>query len=1763
MHSAAVQIHARSTGAQQETLDEWLVSLGTSPPAPPPPPPPFITLSLADLDCRNAYVHGLRSFVSRGSGQSAVFEEERPPSFTLAFDDGGIHCTLGRLEVHDGPLPDGREPSLLLHMTEGTVGMLSQLSMLSPISSLDISASGISGEFAFSLNPRGASGLPAGIRMPVSVVSIPPGGLAVTLTTGNEWADAIMKGAVTLIETLVSQIIASTLTNELTQIVELDCSPVLATLEADLHSLEERRPSALPERPDLERHFSWRAPTPEEADELPFSALSWLNTTLSNGRVNAAFASRFARAAIVLNADGEPAEKGSKAFVLEVPLPDASVEGTTTVAAAASGASGDSTVAAAAAAAVVAATGTDSLPFPPPLEVSIPLGRLGTAEIRLTALSFEGFDTITLASLSLVDLHSVRAAIQGGDLKARATVRLIVTPLTPEEDATLVAREVIEEEMARKAAAAARANADVAVDTILGEPPPMADVPPPSVSPADAPAPPPADSCNCSWTSDLACPASLLPGATGWATDDGSYCYQVCCAIGLFEEVEVELSLLNASAEALLSIGVDTAVASRTPIAVLLENAQCARDVLGLRARHLSLRLTPGDLSFKPIRSDARSAPSAVSGALLDQGDGVLETAFGKVISDVVRLVVASASDDAISTLIDATVGGPVLHRLNRLLAAPRGDDLHDVIAARCGTPPPESRVGPSLDRPPGNAVITTRLDKLIRDPSTNGTYAKPQWCDTPVETLGTQMDVDKSALHAAMRVNELLAALGLHSLDIPGDALSFRLNAPFADPVPVGVTLSDISVRGLDGFNRILVRSQTCRGGSEHEPDVGFESRVASPLTGGAAGQHPTPASESVLTGSSMSCATYPRPSMSISSSLSVRMLGHTHTWTANLSVSEFEIAEVHEILLARERFRYVTLADLTTPCVVSPLLGLRVDLLAAAVRTFELSLTSSSDGFSRGVDRADPTSLQRRQARLSADRIESFLASIHQDVLGALNDFFASSLKRAHEACEQGEPYSSPDEDPEDLQQLSALVLFAIYGFALLLIALVVGGHFYARSIRLVSTEAWLAPEAAAAPSLAAYFSPSLVNSVSVLLVLNITVFLIANAFPGAVVGATVALAGDALPLMHVFKFALAESVIRFWRTGGQGYTLSILIAFYSGVWPYVKLTLTIFCLWAPPDLLPERVRGRLLAVFEALGKWSLIDSLMVFILMAAMKIDFDLASDGGGPSQASGVRRHDEPPPLLQVSAEVMPTAGITLFTLGVVISLVLTAVVGHMHRTLVLTPHEVSPGSEITGPARNRSYSAVRFDAVGSAEPTVYVHAVDNKSPTAERAGHAHEWGHDHVKHTDGNAKGAREAESPSLRRRLFPPEAQDSSAVENCSQSTPPRRRRLSLLRSPAALSEPIEPSPKSGLVADTILHANLDAAEPTSLRCSLRAHRASATARASLPSSSALDIHGEASPCRDWLLAGAVTLALSLAVGLSTYSWFIPIFSLSKEGLLGVVVGVERSHDDYSVVDGAKFLLLASPSSPMWVMRALQALYVVVLMVSPVLWYGLSLWMWLVPTRAWIRHHMGLVLHLLYSFSAVEVYLVCMVLSLLQLDQVSQQFTGELSHGGCAAAEPMLEAHFREQLQATPTCLTLSSRLQSAYWILLAATFFGLAGGLFINSMLDQEHARIKDELAAAAERQAVARDLASVFGSLRERRRERGLDGRQSGTKALVNGCDEVGLAAEATPYWGSTVRGLASRGVRIAKWTFGYGESSDESSARQLARGFSQEML
>jgi hypothetical protein len=1029
---------------------------------------------------------------------------------------------------------------------------------------------------------------------------------------------------------------------------------------------------------------------------------------------------------------------------------------------------------------------------------------------------------------------------------------------------------------------------------------------------------------------------------------------------------------------------------------------------------------------------------------------------------------------------------------------------------------------------------------------------------------MGTVMQIGRSAVDAAARANNLLSALGLHSLDVPGEVFDWSLVAPLAKPTPVKLTVSDLSLRNLDGFNRVLYLQETCS-----ELRVEAPPRRALAATQGSSAALETQPTEpvptaSTLTGSSITLASNGLPPVSIHATLGLRMLGHSLRWRASLTAAEAEFAEAHELLLAMRRFRTLTLADLTSPCVLSPLRGVRLDLLAANVKTFEISL-APEDTRTANASGLNNASWAPRAAQLSTATIGSFLSSLRPSAVSAVNDVVAIQLQRAHNACELGERRQADEVEQEDMQQLGKVVLAAIYSTAALIITAFVGGHLHAHRGRVRMGDAGGAAKAlvggGGAPSLAAFFSPSLVYGVSILLLLNICIFLSSNAFPGAVVRATVHLAGAPLPPMDAFQFALAESVIRFWRTGGQGYTLSFLIAFYSGVWPYVKLCLTLFCLWASPAVLPERTRGWLLSVFEALGKWSLIDSLMIFILMAAMRMDFVVppspdsmlspgANDTLKGANYTGDGAADAPPPLLQVSAEVMPTAGISLFTLGVVLSLLLTAVVAHMHRTLMLTPHgEERDSTAARALPTQRSCASTACAAVRASAPSVLVHsaAAGDSGYIDARAGNG------------AKAPGARSARNGGLpTTRASVPLSETYDMLGQRPRTISPRPRRLSLLLSPAALSEPtphpLEPDPISGHGRAAEHDA---AASPIALRASLRSSSADRSPRGRLPR------EVEAPPscmssCCEVLRAVMVAVALLLAIGLSAYAWFIPIFSLSKEGILGVAIGGERASKEYSVLDGASFLLLASPSSPPWLMRALQLLYYAVLIVGPALFYALSLFLWVVPLHAWLRHHAGFLLQLLYSFSAVDVYLLCMVLSLLQLDKVSQQITAELSHGGCASAEPTLDAHFSDLLGGTPTCLTLSSALLSAYWLLLAATLLGLPAGIAVARTLDREHLRIGGETAAAAEREAVERNLATLFASV-----------KPDHTNGKPPPPEPQELDDQTSPQRRSGVSGLRAWGVGFARRTLGYADAfeTDDAIRAQLtrapSRGYSQEML
>lgn len=72
-----------------------------------------------------------------------------------------------------------------------------------------------------------------------------------------------------------------------------------------------------------------------------------------------------------------------------------------------------------------------------------------------------------------------------------------------------------------------------------------------------------------------------------------------------------------------------------------------------------------------------------------------------------------------------------------------------------------------------------------------------------------------------------------------------------------------------------------------------------------------------------------------------------------------------------------------------------------------------------------------------------------------------------------------------------------------------------------------------------------------------------------------------------------------------------MAILIAIFSGIWPYTK-QITTFVLWfLPPTWLSSRRRGKILSWLDALGKYSFIDIFVLIVAMVAFRVSINSPS------------------------------------------------------------------------------------------------------------------------------------------------------------------------------------------------------------------------------------------------------------------------------------------------------------------------------------------------------------------------------------------------------------------------------------------------------------------------------------------------------------------------------------------------------------------------
>ena len=152
--------------------------------------------------------------------------------------------------------------------------------------------------------------------------------------------------------------------------------------------------------------------------------------------------------------------------------------------------------------------------------------------------------------------------------------------------------------------------------------------------------------------------------------------------------------------------------------------------------------------------------------------------------------------------------------------------------------------------------------------------------------------------------------------------------------------------------------------------------------------------------------------------------------------------------------------------------------------------------------------------------------------------------------------------------------------------------------------------------------------------------------------------------------FSFSLQNTVEDMWNA--EVYPLAILIAFFSGAWPYIKLLTMLFSWILPPSIFKLGLRDTSLVALDALGKWSLIDAYVMVMMMVAFHVELNLA-DG-----------------LAVIITVVSKTAFFTFITASI-FSLIAGHLVLYYHH--YVTEMKTAPAEDMPESIMNRSFPCV--------------------------------------------------------------------------------------------------------------------------------------------------------------------------------------------------------------------------------------------------------------------------------------------------------------------------------------------------------------------------------------------------------------------------------------------------------------------------------------
>ena len=146
-----------------------------------------------------------------------------------------------------------------------------------------------------------------------------------------------------------------------------------------------------------------------------------------------------------------------------------------------------------------------------------------------------------------------------------------------------------------------------------------------------------------------------------------------------------------------------------------------------------------------------------------------------------------------------------------------------------------------------------------------------------------------------------------------------------------------------------------------------------------------------------------------------------------------------------------------------------------------------------------------------------------------------------------------------------------------------------------------------------------------------------------------------GRRIQVPSLFDFGLINSIKEMCKA--EVYFLALIVALFSGIWPYLKLVLMLISFVLPTSILNKRKREKILMGLDSTGKWSILDSYVMILMLVAFHfhIQFPLAEESEIEKGAI-------------VNVFVYAAYGFLTLIIGTVISLCLSHIITHLHRSL---------------------------------------------------------------------------------------------------------------------------------------------------------------------------------------------------------------------------------------------------------------------------------------------------------------------------------------------------------------------------------------------------------------------------------------------------------------------------------------------------------------